>query len=178
MKDCSHIWNFVKLFYRFDQWNFSALAWCKASTYTGQYNTEKHGHTSMPWAEFEPSVWAVEDSTCIRPHSHWDWHNWWYTHKFIWNLKFYFSFQEMETTYWHHRNFSKSPICLVVDHNSNMIQSIKQEYTSIFFSQVLLHYSSQEAEGTMRLSFWIITPKTLPTIYTLCRWKQDAYSLF
>jgi hypothetical protein len=28
----------------------------KASIYTGQNNTEKHGHTSMPQAEFEPAI--------------------------------------------------------------------------------------------------------------------------
>jgi hypothetical protein len=41
----------------------------KASPYTVQHNTEKrtHTHTSMPWAEFEPthdlSFQAVEDNT-------------------------------------------------------------------------------------------------------------------
>jgi len=28
----------------------------KASTYTGQHNTEKHGHTSMPRAGFVPAI--------------------------------------------------------------------------------------------------------------------------
>jgi hypothetical protein len=32
------------------------LASCKAITYAGQYNTEKHGFTSMPWMKFEHTI--------------------------------------------------------------------------------------------------------------------------
>jgi len=32
------------------------LARPKATTYTGQHNTEKRGHTSMPRAGFEPMI--------------------------------------------------------------------------------------------------------------------------
>jgi hypothetical protein len=32
----------------------------KASTYTGQHNTEKHRHTSMPRAGFEPEISTFE----------------------------------------------------------------------------------------------------------------------
>jgi len=41
----------------------------KASTYTGQHNTEKREHTSMTRVGFQPtiSVRAAEDSKCLRP---------------------------------------------------------------------------------------------------------------
>jgi hypothetical protein len=37
-----------------DEWS----ARRKASTYTGQHNTERRGQTSMPWAGFEPTIKA------------------------------------------------------------------------------------------------------------------------
>jgi hypothetical protein len=46
----------------------------KAFTYTGQHNTEKRGHihASSGIPSRDPSVRAVEDSTCLRRRSHWD----------------------------------------------------------------------------------------------------------
>jgi len=38
----------------------------KASTYTGQHNTEKCGHTSMPLAGFEATIPVIERSKTIR----------------------------------------------------------------------------------------------------------------
>jgi len=38
----------------------------KATTYTGQHNTEKRGHTSMPRAGFEPTITVFERSKSIR----------------------------------------------------------------------------------------------------------------
>jgi len=38
----------------------------KASTYTGQHNTEKCGHTSMPRAGFEPTIPVFERSKTVR----------------------------------------------------------------------------------------------------------------
>jgi hypothetical protein len=35
--------------------------------HTGQHNTEKRGHTSMPRVGFEPSVRASGGSACLRP---------------------------------------------------------------------------------------------------------------
>jgi hypothetical protein len=37
----------------------------KASTYTGQHNTEKHRYTSMPRAEFEPAVPMFEQPKTV-----------------------------------------------------------------------------------------------------------------
>jgi len=37
--------------------------------HTGQYNTEKRGHASMPRARFEPAI-----PVCLRPRGHWDRH--------------------------------------------------------------------------------------------------------
>jgi hypothetical protein len=38
----------------------------KASTYTGQHNTEKHRHTSMPRAGFEPAIPMFERPKTVR----------------------------------------------------------------------------------------------------------------
>jgi len=38
----------------------------KATTYTGQHNTEKRGHTSMPRAGFEPTIPVFERSKTVR----------------------------------------------------------------------------------------------------------------
>jgi len=38
----------------------------KASTYTGQHNIEKRGHTSMSLAEFEPTIPVFELSETVR----------------------------------------------------------------------------------------------------------------
>jgi len=38
----------------------------KATTYTGQHNTEKRGHTSMPRAGFEPMIPIFERSKTVR----------------------------------------------------------------------------------------------------------------
>jgi len=37
----------------------------KASTYTGQRNTEKHGYTSMPRAGFEPIIPVLKRSKTV-----------------------------------------------------------------------------------------------------------------
>jgi len=37
----------------------------KASTYTGQHNTEKHRHTSMPRAGFEAAIPMLERSKTV-----------------------------------------------------------------------------------------------------------------
>jgi hypothetical protein len=37
----------------------------KASAYTGQHNTEKRGHMSMPRAGFEPTILVVEGSKTV-----------------------------------------------------------------------------------------------------------------
>jgi hypothetical protein len=44
----------------------------KASTYTGQHNTEKQTHIHAPSRirTCDPSVRAAEDSTCLRPRGH------------------------------------------------------------------------------------------------------------
>jgi len=46
----------------------------KASTYTGQHNTEKGGHIHAPNGirARDPSVGEVKDSACLRPRCHWD----------------------------------------------------------------------------------------------------------
>jgi len=36
------------------------------STYTGQHNTEKRGHISMPRAGFEPAIPVFERSKTVR----------------------------------------------------------------------------------------------------------------
>jgi len=36
------------------------LTHCKASIYTEEYNTETHGHTSMPRAGFKPTIFMYE----------------------------------------------------------------------------------------------------------------------
>jgi hypothetical protein len=38
----------------------------KASTYTGQHNTEKRGHTSMPRVGFEPKIPVFERPKTVR----------------------------------------------------------------------------------------------------------------
>jgi hypothetical protein len=38
----------------------------KASTYTGQHNTEKRGHTSMPLVGFEPTIPVFEWPKTVR----------------------------------------------------------------------------------------------------------------
>jgi len=38
----------------------------KATTYTGQHNTEKRGHTSMPRAGFEPMIPVFERLKNVR----------------------------------------------------------------------------------------------------------------
>jgi hypothetical protein len=38
----------------------------KASTYTGQHNTEKRGHTAMPRAGFEPTIPVFERLKPVR----------------------------------------------------------------------------------------------------------------
>jgi len=38
----------------------------KASTYTGQHNTGKRGHTTMPRARFEPLIPVFEWSKTVR----------------------------------------------------------------------------------------------------------------
>jgi hypothetical protein len=40
------------------------------STYTGQHNTEKHGHTSMPQAVFKPTIPVFEwlKTVCALDH--------------------------------------------------------------------------------------------------------------
>jgi len=38
----------------------------KASTYTGQHNTDKRRHTSMPRARFEPAIPDFERSKAVR----------------------------------------------------------------------------------------------------------------
>jgi hypothetical protein len=38
----------------------------KVTTYTGQHNTEKRGHTSMPRAGFEPTIPVFEWSNTVR----------------------------------------------------------------------------------------------------------------
>jgi len=38
----------------------------KASTYTGQHNTEKRGHTSMARVEFEPTIPVFERPKTVR----------------------------------------------------------------------------------------------------------------
>jgi len=43
-----------------------ALARRKASTYTGQHNTEEYGHTSMPRAGFELTIPVFERSKAVR----------------------------------------------------------------------------------------------------------------
>jgi len=42
----------------------------KASTYTGQHNPEKYWQTSMPWAEFEPTIPVFKQSktVCVLDH--------------------------------------------------------------------------------------------------------------
>jgi hypothetical protein len=55
----SHIGGFVSYL---DKWQDSLDEWSarrKASTYTGQHNTERRGQTSMPWAAFEPTIPAT-----------------------------------------------------------------------------------------------------------------------
>jgi len=51
--------------------HFGRTVWrsdyCKASTYTGQHNTEKRWHTSMPRAGFEPATPVFERSKTVRP---------------------------------------------------------------------------------------------------------------
>jgi len=50
----------------------------KASTYKGQYNTEKYGLKSMPRPSFEPMIPEFDPSKTIRPfrpRCHWDWQN-------------------------------------------------------------------------------------------------------
>jgi len=42
----------------------------KATTYTGQHNTEKRGHTSMPRAGFEPKI-PVLDRAAIGTGFNW-----------------------------------------------------------------------------------------------------------
>jgi hypothetical protein len=47
----------------------------KASTYTGQHNTEKRGHISMPRARFETTIQVFERSKTVRGSDrvgHWD----------------------------------------------------------------------------------------------------------
>jgi hypothetical protein len=38
----------------------------KSTTYTGQHNTEKRGHTSMPRAGFEPTILVFERLKTVR----------------------------------------------------------------------------------------------------------------
>jgi len=38
----------------------------KATTYTGQHNTEKHGHRSMPRAGFEHTIPVLERLKTVR----------------------------------------------------------------------------------------------------------------
>jgi hypothetical protein len=48
------------------------------STHTGQHNTEKCGHTSMPRAGFEPTIPVFEwykTITRFTPRGHWEWHD-------------------------------------------------------------------------------------------------------
>jgi hypothetical protein len=55
----SHIGGFLRYL---DIWYDSLDEWSarrKASTYTGQHNTERRGKTSMPWAGFEPTIPAT-----------------------------------------------------------------------------------------------------------------------
>jgi hypothetical protein len=42
----------------------------KASTYTGQHNKEKRGHTSMPRAGFEPTIPMFERPKTVRASDH------------------------------------------------------------------------------------------------------------
>jgi hypothetical protein len=47
----------------------------KASTYTGQHNTEKtrtHIHAPSRIRTCDPNVRAAEDSKCLRQRGHWD----------------------------------------------------------------------------------------------------------
>jgi len=39
-----------------DRTPWTESAHCKASTYMGQHNTEKHRHTSMPQVGFKPVI--------------------------------------------------------------------------------------------------------------------------
>jgi hypothetical protein len=55
----SHIGGFLSYL---DIWYDSLNEWSarrKASTYTGQHNTERRGQTSVPWAGFEPTIPAT-----------------------------------------------------------------------------------------------------------------------
>jgi hypothetical protein len=53
-------------------WRYGTTSWmedqpdAKASTYTGQYNTEKCGHTCMPRAAFEPAIPVFEWPKKVR----------------------------------------------------------------------------------------------------------------
>lgn len=46
----------------------------KASIYSGQHNTEKHGHTSIPQSGFKPTIriGAIQDYTHLRPWGQWE----------------------------------------------------------------------------------------------------------
>jgi hypothetical protein len=52
-------------------WTFGKTPWtgdqpdAKATTYTGQHNTEKRGHTSMLQAGFEPAIPVLERSKAV-----------------------------------------------------------------------------------------------------------------
>jgi hypothetical protein len=52
----------IGIFYLWIPYTFGRTPWAgdqssaKASNYTGQYNTQKHRHTSMPRAGFEPAI--------------------------------------------------------------------------------------------------------------------------
>jgi len=50
----------------FDDFLDGGSARRKATTYTGQHNTEKCGHTSMPQAGFEPTIPVFEQLKTVR----------------------------------------------------------------------------------------------------------------
>jgi hypothetical protein len=84
--------------------------------HTGQHehriNTHKHLHASSGIQTHDPCVSAGEDSSCLRPYSHYDWHLSYQVHKFQWNESRWLVFPRTSCFY----PILASPVEIVISH--------------------------------------------------------------